>query len=149
MTRLSDLIETMYIKDDVLCMGEVWHNERMKMLVDGVKSNKFNIELVQWVKEVISEPDKTITMHSSDRLTKTQIKKLNAIMKAKSKATLQKRVLALSGLFTGSMCQAIFEQHRNESWVKFCNEHKLEHGLTKVNRHEQFQKELNALLQSY
>ena len=42
MTRLSDLKETMLIKDKQLCLGEVWHNEHMELLVKDVKSVKFN-----------------------------------------------------------------------------------------------------------
>ena len=87
MTRLSDLKETMLIKDKQLCLGEVWHNERMELLVKDVKSVKFNLELVQWCKDVISDKNGMITMHTSNRLTKGQIIKLNSIMKAKSKAT--------------------------------------------------------------
>lgn len=146
MTRLSDLKDSMLIKDEQLCMGEVWHNERMELLVKDVKSVKFNLELVEWCKDIISDKNGVIDMHTSNRLTKGQIIKLNSIMKAKSKATLQKRVYALSNLFTNSYSQAIFENHRNKSWVEFCNKHNLDSGLVKVNRREQMEKQLNSML---
>ena len=146
MTRLSDLKDSMLIKDKQLCLGEVWHNERMELLVKDVKSVKFNLELVQWCKDVISDKNGIITMHTSNRLTKGQIIKLNSIMKAKSKATLQKRVYSLSNLFTNSFSQSFFERDRNEAWVKFCNEHGLDSGLVKVNRVKQTEKIINSMI---
>ena len=146
MTRLSDLKETMLIKDETgLCLGEVWHNERMELLVKDVKSVKFNLELVQWCKDVISD-NGVITMHSSNRLTKGQIVKLNSIMKAKTKVTLQKRVYSLSNLFTNSFSQNFFEKDRNKSWVEFCNKHNLDSGLVKMNRCEQTEKIINSMI---
>lgn len=139
MTRLSDLKDTMLLKDPKY-LGEIKHNERMELLIKDVKSVKFNLELVQWCKDVMSDEYDLIDMYTSNRLTKGQIIKLNSIMKAKTKATLQKRIYSLSNLFTNSFSQRSFEKERNEAWVKFCNEHDLDSGLVKNNKVEQTKK---------
>lgn len=77
MTRLSDLKEKLIIKDKVMACGDVWHNEDVDMLFDGLKSNKFNLDLLTLVYNIATENGtKKVDMYSLRRqFTKGQLKK--------------------------------------------------------------------------
>lgn len=143
MTKLNDLVKTMLIKEEVMCMGDIWHNETILKTFEDVKSNKFNLGVAQFVKENLENSSHKWYWYT---INKTQLKKLNAIMKAKTKETLQKRVYDFSNLITRGRYSHIFNRKLIASWIKFCNENKLEHGLVKVNRVKELENYLNNYL---
>lgn len=161
MNKIKELYESMLIKrKDGLCLGEVWHNKRMELLFKDVKYSKFNYDLLLWIKDTITQNYHEsedwikkygdnygkITMNSSDNLTKGQIKKLNSILKSKSKNTLKKRIYNFSEMLVNSYYQSIFHTKRNKSWIEFCNKYNLETGLIKTTRQEQMIKTINNML---
>lgn len=132
MTRLSDLVETMLVKDEVMCLGDIQHNEVITKTFSDVKSNKFNLAIAQYVKDNMGN-------HKWYwyTFTKGQLQKLNAIMKAKSKECLQKRVYAFGDMLTNGHYASIFNRKLIENWVQLCDQHNLEHGLIKANMQKQ------------
>lgn len=144
MTRLSDLVETMLIKDEVMCVGDVQHNEVITETFSDVKSNKFNLAVAQYVKNNINNHNHKWYWHN---FTKGQLQKLNAIMKAKSKETLQKRVYAFSRLITNGHYASLFNRKQIAEWVQFCEQNNLEHGLVKVDRQKEYMNRLNKMLE--
>lgn len=150
MTRLSDLKEKLIIKDKVMACGDVWHNEDVDMLFDGLKSNKFNLDLLTLVYNLATENDtKKVDMYSLRRqFTKGQLRKINAICKAKTKETQQKRMYSLMHLLTSGVYSGLFNKEQLESLDEFCKTHKLQSGLVRVNRVERMEAELNSLLAS-
>lgn len=145
MTRLEKLVETMLIKDEVLCLGDVQHNEVIKETFTGVKSNNFNLSIAEYVKNNVNNHNHKWYWYN---FSKGQLKKLNAIMKAKTKETLQKRVYAFSDLLTRGHYSSLFNRKQIAEWIEFCNTHKLEHGLVKVNRQKLYEEKLNKMLES-
>ena len=97
MTRLSDLKEKLIIKDKVMALGDDWHNEDVNMLFEGLKSNKFNLDLLTLVYNLATKNGtEKVDMHSlSKQFTKGQLRKINAICKAKTQETQQKRMYSL------------------------------------------------------
>lgn len=148
MTRLSEVVDKMIIRDKQMCLGDIWHNEAIQETFKDVKSNKFNIAVANFVLDMVTDREGKIRWYHHTSLTKTQLKKLNAIMKAKTKATLQKRVYAFSNLITSGMYSHIFNKGLINSWVEFCNTNKLEHGLVKVDRVKHFENQINSMLAS-
>ena len=142
MTKLNDLVKTMLIKEETMCMGDIWHNETILKTFEDVKSNKFNLGVAQFVKENLENSSHKWHWHT---INKTQLKKLNAIMKAKTKDTLQKRVYDFSKLITRGRYSNIFNRKLIASWVKFCNENKLQHGLVKVNKIKEIEDKIDKM----
>ena len=141
MNKIQELKESMLIKNENICLGEIWHNQRIDILFKDVKYNKFNYELLLFIKDLMTQKyhnDMTvynkdyfgkITMDSSDILNKGHIIKLNSIMKSKTKKTLEKRIYSFGNLLTSSYYQQIFEVKRNKQFIDFFNKHKLDLGL--------------------
>lgn len=152
MTRLNEVVDKMIIKDKQMCLGDKWHNEAIQETFKDVKSNKFNIAVANFVLDMVTDREGKIRWYYHTSLTKTQLKKLNAIMKAKTKAktkaTLQKRVYAFSNLITSGMYSHLLNKGLINSWVEFCNTNKLEHGLVKVDRVKHFENQINSMLAS-
>ena len=143
MTRLSNLVETMLVKDDVMCVGDIQHNEVITKTFSDVKSNKFNLAIAEYVKSCLGNTSHKWYWYT---FTKGQLQKLNAIMKAKSKECLQKRVYAFGDMLTNGHYASIFNRKQIELWVQFCEQNNLQHGLVKVNRVKQYQNTLNRML---
>lgn len=144
-TRLQAIVKQMIIKDEVLCLGDIQHNEVINETFADVKSNNFNIDVANFVlNNVFNHNHKWYWYNFS----KGQLKKLNAIMKAKTKATLQKRVYSFSDLITKGHYASLFNRKLIAEWVEFCNQHKLEHGLVKVNKQKLYEDRLNKMLEN-
>lgn len=144
-TRLQKIVDEMIIKDEVLCMGDIQHNTVIQETFAGVKSNKFNLQIAEYVKSNLVNSSHNWYWYV---FTKTQLKKLNAIMKAKSKETLQKRVYAFAGMITSGYYSHLFNKAIIKSWIELCKRNNLKHGLVKVNRQKLFETQLNNMLQN-
>ena len=150
MTRLSDLKDKLIIKDKVMALGDDWHNEDVNMLFDGLKSNKFNLDLLTLVYNLATKNGtEKVDMHSlSKQFTKGQLRKINSICKAKTEATKQKRMYSLIDLLTSGIYSGLFNKKQLEALDEFCKSHNLQSGLVRVNRVERMEAELNNLLAS-
>ena len=150
MTRLSDLKEKLIIKDKVMALGDDWHNEDVNMLFEGLKSNKFNLDLLTVVYNLATKNGtEKVDMHSlSKQFTKGQLRKINAICKAKTEATKQKRMYSLMHLLTSGIYSGLFNKKQLEALDEFCKSHNLQSGLVRVNRVKHMEAELNNLLAS-
>lgn len=150
MTRLSDLKEKLIIKDKVMALGDDWHNEDVNMLFEGLKSNKFNLDLLTLVYNLATKNGtEKVNMNSLSRqFTKGQLRKINAICKAKTEATKQKRMYSLIHLLTSGIYSGLFNKKQLEVLDEFCKSHNLQSGLVRVNRVERMEAELNNLLAS-
>lgn len=150
MTRLSDLKEKLIIKDKVMALGDDWHNEDVNMLFEGLKSNKFNLDLLTLVYNLATKNGtEKVDMHSlSKQFTKGQLRKINAICKAKTQETQQKRMYSLMHLLTSGVYSGLFNKKQLEALDEFCKTHNLQSGLVRVNRVERMEAELNNLLAS-
>lgn len=110
--KLEDIKDLMLEKqideNDCYCMGDIWHNQIIENLFDGIEDNAISRTILSNIAFAMVEHfnyrDKSIYTNSDFRhttlkwydrvygLNKGDYRKLNALMKSKSLATLQKRM---------------------------------------------------------
>lgn len=107
--EIKDLmLEKQENEDDLYCMGDIWHNQVIESLFDGINDDDISKTIVANIAfkmiESFNYRDKSIYTDSKfnhtvlkwyDRvlgLNKGDYKKLNALMKSKSTQTLKKRM---------------------------------------------------------
>lgn len=80
--------------NEILCLGDKWHNDTIHTLFQGVnKKSARNKQVIAALE--LAFPDNTEDKRFSKRwtpITKTNAKKLNAILKAKTDETFEKRI---------------------------------------------------------
>lgn len=145
--KITDIKKQLIISDKELCVGDVNHNNVIKATFKNVKSNKLNVDISCFIRDNMLEDGKPRWYFYS--LTKTQMNRLGAIMRTKSKDTLQKRVYAFSYLISSGAYAYLFNKHLMRDWKNICERNGLDSGLVEENRVESYQKKLNKALKTY
>jgi len=86
---MDQMIEKLYIKTNSMCVGDNWHNEYMDILVKDIPDNEANKIIIEY----FSKSNWKTGHWVFDFTTKEEMRKLNTIMRTKTKETLRKRII--------------------------------------------------------
>lgn len=108
------------IIDEDKCMGDIWHNEDVRNLVEDVRDNKLNGQILELVYSYSQRRDNTNdTDWIHHDFTKGELRKLNALMKSKSKKTLEKRKLGYLNFLTN---KSVYSLILNKNKIQYFSE---------------------------
>lgn len=96
------------------CMGDIWHNQNIDMLLDGIDKRSKNYKRVWQALQNMFETDERRWNHY--QLAKYEVKAINAMMKAKTEETFQKRVQAFLFKQYDKMYGSLLERRKIEAF---------------------------------
>lgn len=102
------------------CYGDIWSDERVEIIfkdIDLEKDNRLIVKLIFYFVKFLREWHK-YSRWIHEQITKSEAKKLNAIMKCKTKDTLRKKISAFYGEIQQDNYDWLFFAHKIKAWQR-------------------------------
>lgn len=117
---MKELINKLYIHNDSMCVGDNWHNEYMDILVKDIPYNECNEHIIKYFSNTNWKTGHWVF----DFITKEEMRKLNTIMRTKTKETLSKRLKNfVSHLIDGDHYSLMLNRKKIESLSNLLTEY--------------------------
>lgn len=111
-------IKELLTNKDQKCFGDIWSDERVEIIFKDIDLEKDNRLVVQLVFEFIKYLKywHSVSRWVHEQITKSEAKKLNAIMKCKTKQSLRKKISAFYGEIQQDQYDWLFFAHKIKAW---------------------------------